>query len=344
MITKLTTAHSHHNVCSLPVIFTMTDENQSDEAVAPVDTPFDAPDADIILRSSDGADIRTYKLILSLVSPVFRSMLTLPQPADETATSSTPPIIIMQEDKHTLEKLLLHCYPGYYNGISLDSLDDIKVVVAAATKYDMQAVLEHIRKWMVTSPLFATNPWVFYAMSCLQGWEAEARLAAFNIIKGQDLYWGSDHYVPELEGLNAGSYYRLTTYHARCGAAARDSTRNLECLGTLLSRSCMDRCYQSNCLKVRLRFGTHDFPNVPSWFQDYLHAVGEELVLRPSVSTVMDSKLLTKALKEAGSCPTCCSRLSVLPELRDLFVSNVAEAVSKVELEFAPPPPKTTSE
>ncbi|KAH7912256.1 hypothetical protein BJ138DRAFT_964937, partial [Hygrophoropsis aurantiaca] len=89
-------------------------------------------DAEIVPRSSDGADFRTYKLVPSLVSPMLKTMLSLLRPPD-TATPPTPPVISMHEDRHTLEKLLLHCYPGF--GTSLDSLDDIKVVLDAATKW-----------------------------------------------------------------------------------------------------------------------------------------------------------------------------------------------------------------
>lgn len=41
--------------------------------------PFDDPEADIILRSSDNVDFHVYKFLLSLVSPVFKSMFALPQ-------------------------------------------------------------------------------------------------------------------------------------------------------------------------------------------------------------------------------------------------------------------------
>ncbi|KAH7912257.1 hypothetical protein BJ138DRAFT_808098 [Hygrophoropsis aurantiaca] len=275
-------------------------------------------------------------------------MLSLPQPP-ATATSSTPPIISMQEDRHTLEKLLLHCYPGF--GTSLDCLDDIKVVLAAATKYDMQAVLKHIRKWMVISPLFQANLLAFYAIFCLQGWEAEARLAALNLLENKEFWLGSNHYVPELENISAGSYYRLTIYHARCGAAARDTMQNLEWLDERLmpNESMVSHLSgyhdRRGCAIVKFRIGARTCDSCPKWFETYLRAVGEELVCRPSAATVAHSELFDKAVLEGSSCDGCRSHLiPKMPELRNLFAAQVSEVVSKVQLDFVPPTQKAVTE
>ncbi|KAH7913940.1 hypothetical protein BJ138DRAFT_1144800 [Hygrophoropsis aurantiaca] len=194
--------------------------------VAHAGPSIDAADADIILRSSDGANFRTYKFILSFVSPVFRTMLSLPQPPGEAAPSSplpslTPPIITLQEDGHTLNKLLTPCYPGY--GVSLDSLDDLRAVLRAADKYDIQSVLDSVREWMVISPLLQINPLHFYMISCAQGWEAVARLSATKVIETVDFcrLEGAQRYIPEMEDASAGAYHRLLEYRTRCGAAAQ---------------------------------------------------------------------------------------------------------------------------
>ena len=46
--------------------------------MAPYD--FNAPDADVVLRSSEGKEFRVHPLILSLGSPIFQGMFSLPQP------------------------------------------------------------------------------------------------------------------------------------------------------------------------------------------------------------------------------------------------------------------------
>ena len=50
------------------------------DANLPTTSPFGHPDADIIIRSSDGGDFRMFKIDLVRASPVFSDLLSLPQP------------------------------------------------------------------------------------------------------------------------------------------------------------------------------------------------------------------------------------------------------------------------
>ncbi|KAG1770626.1 hypothetical protein EDD22DRAFT_865208 [Suillus occidentalis] len=50
-----------------------------DIAIVLVQAPFDDHNGDIILRSANGVDSHVFKLILSLILPVFIYMFTLPQ-------------------------------------------------------------------------------------------------------------------------------------------------------------------------------------------------------------------------------------------------------------------------
>ncbi|KAH7909191.1 hypothetical protein BJ138DRAFT_257783 [Hygrophoropsis aurantiaca] len=318
----------------------MSDDHRPDEPAAVVGPPFDAPDADIILHPSDGADIRTHKFILSFVSPVFRTMLSLPQPSEETtiSSSSTLPIITMEEDGNVLERLLRPCYPGF--DMSFDSLDDIKAVINAATKYDMQSVLGSLKKWIVNSSLFQINPLAFYAISCRQGWEAEARLSAAKVVEVVNFERGASHYVPELEDISGGTYYRLVTYHAQCGTAARTTIQDLRWFGDSLVSTFNNICNINSCPKEYdpLSIGTCNFYNLPGWFRTYIRNVGDELLLRPCASTVAKSNSFNKALLTGASCPRCKENLfEKLPHIRDMFAARVAKDVSQVQLEFIPP-------
>ena len=69
--------------------------------------PFDNPDADIILRSSDNVDFRMYKLDLRRCSPFFAAMFTLPQPLSSAEQSEDGiPVIPMSESAVLLRILL----------------------------------------------------------------------------------------------------------------------------------------------------------------------------------------------------------------------------------------------
>src|ERR1700709_1313663 len=136
--------------------------------------PFDNSKCDIILRSANGVDFHVFKLILSLVSPVFQGMFMLPQDTTQTDASSIP-IIPMAESSTTLESLLLLFYPA--TTPDFNSLEDAKAVLEAARKYDMSTVVSRAED-NVFAQFLPTNPLGLYALSCIFGWQQHARMAA----------------------------------------------------------------------------------------------------------------------------------------------------------------------
>ncbi|KAJ7142264.1 hypothetical protein C8R44DRAFT_192014 [Mycena epipterygia] len=96
--------------------------------------PFDDPGADIILRSSDRFDFHVRRLVLSLASPFFRDMFTLPQPIPECPV----PIIPVSESARVLNRSLRFWYRGTKPilGRTLDELREMLETVIR--KYDMQ--------------------------------------------------------------------------------------------------------------------------------------------------------------------------------------------------------------
>ena len=69
----------------------------------------DSPTADIILRSSGPkiVEFRTHRAILSIASPIFEVMFSLPQPGIEKSL----PVCDLSEDAKTVEVLLRLIYP-----------------------------------------------------------------------------------------------------------------------------------------------------------------------------------------------------------------------------------------
>jgi hypothetical protein len=65
--------------------------------------------ADIILRSGgpEVVEFRAHRTILSIASPVFETMFSLPQPGAE----KTLPVCDLSEDAKTVEALLRLIYP-----------------------------------------------------------------------------------------------------------------------------------------------------------------------------------------------------------------------------------------
>ena len=110
--------------------------------------PFDeTSDGDVILRSSDGVMFRTHKVILSLASPFFRDMFSLPQtgaPLDCTGNGS---IIPFTESSESIDILLRVVYPEEDPDLKL--VHDIEGVVEAAIKYDMPKCISIMRKKLI---------------------------------------------------------------------------------------------------------------------------------------------------------------------------------------------------
>ena len=133
---------------------------------------FDAPDADTILRSSDGKDLRVHRLILSLASPAFQGMFSLPQ---STESPSQIPTIDVPEPSDILQPFLQYLYPRLPPNIT-----DISMWAALYTiadKYGAEVVMGLLRDMLI--PRFLEiAPLRVYALASHWGFEEEAKIAS----------------------------------------------------------------------------------------------------------------------------------------------------------------------
>ena len=72
--------------------------------------PFDLPDANLIIRSSDLVDFQVHKSVLAIVSPFFGDLLSLPQPSDGEYVDGRP-VVQLSEDSELLSSLVSVIYP-----------------------------------------------------------------------------------------------------------------------------------------------------------------------------------------------------------------------------------------
>ncbi|KAI0073343.1 hypothetical protein K474DRAFT_223142 [Panus rudis PR-1116 ss-1] len=142
--------------------------------------PFDNPDADIILRTSDNVDFRVTKAILENVSPFFADMFSMPQPHSSPgmAQPDTPqveraPVIGVEEDAETLDPLLRF---AYQQSPDVDSLDKVAKVLRSAMKYDIELAAAPMKQKLVE--LASDQPQAVYATACRLRLEPEAQAAA----------------------------------------------------------------------------------------------------------------------------------------------------------------------
>ncbi|KAI9441856.1 hypothetical protein H4582DRAFT_1935428 [Lactarius indigo] len=105
----------------------------------------DPPHADVIIQSSDLVNFRVNKVVLSVSSPFFADMFSLPQPSDtpDNEVVDGLPVMRLSEDAELLNRLLTMLYP--VPSAVPDSYDKVVELLAACQKYDMAGVQSSIR-------------------------------------------------------------------------------------------------------------------------------------------------------------------------------------------------------
>ncbi|KAM5532805.1 hypothetical protein V8D89_013524 [Ganoderma adspersum] len=168
-------------------------------------SPFNKPDADIILRSGDGVDFCVRRHILFEASPVFESILSIPQPSTDVR-----PIVELVEDEKTLDTILRICYPIVKPKASVQ-VEEVERAVKVAQKYEMELPLSVLMDELLE--LAKTSPFAVWAVGCRTGLERVARHAAAMLKEPLEVE------VSHLNGVSAGDYFRLLDFHRKGGEA-----------------------------------------------------------------------------------------------------------------------------
>ena len=142
---------------------------------------FTADDADIILRASRcdaPRDFRVHRIILSIVSPVFKDMFDVPQPIPPASPAeATIPIINVDDTPEDLEVFLRVIYP--FGLPTMSTLDAISDALVTLDKYQVQAgSLQPLRSLLVSPEFLKNDPIRVYSLACRWGFKEEADLAA----------------------------------------------------------------------------------------------------------------------------------------------------------------------
>jgi hypothetical protein len=127
------------------------------------------PNPDVILQSSDLVDFHVHTSVLIASSPLYRDMFSLPQPPNGAVPDALP-VVHLSEDAETLDSLISMLYPVPPE--MPPSSDGILALLAAALKYDMDAVQSSIRVEINRRELPSTTPtelFRVYAVACSKG-------------------------------------------------------------------------------------------------------------------------------------------------------------------------------
>lgn len=136
---------------------------------------FGTTDADVILRSADGQEFHVHKSMLSIASPVFRDMFTLPQPPSPGPSSI--PVVDMCELGNVLDLFLRCLYP-----VSKPVIEDfglLEALLTAAEKYEAGVVLDVVKSWLAIPENLGRDPLRAYAIACTSAaFDEQAKFAA----------------------------------------------------------------------------------------------------------------------------------------------------------------------
>ena len=199
--------------------------SDSKPAAVQLSTVFCADDADVVIRAAQTLDFRVHKCILSLASPVFKDMFTIPQPP--TDNSQALPHVDVTESAETWEMILRTVYPMPTPVIT--TLDDLQPLLLAAKKYEMQFVIDSHEDRFRDRGFIQQDPLRLYAIACACGFEDWAKYVARNA-ESPAVTGRSD--TRNLEGLTIPSYHRLVSFLAQRDKEWRETlvkTSRIDC-------------------------------------------------------------------------------------------------------------------
>jgi hypothetical protein len=271
------------------------------------------PSADIVLETSDSVQFPVTKAILMVASPFFEQMFTLPQPEESSVktefadqptetvctlqSGKTVEIVKIPEDATTLDHLLRIIYPVKFARLRAENSEDVEIahkLLTAATKYEIPVVIQEICEALtatITSQSSSVTPSSairIYAIACRHGLAEEARAAAHACLYGQLCRT----YVPELEFISAGAYYRLLEYHHEVALKAADCIQNLEYLPDEIRKTVRcNRLYTNN-----------DFAR---WWLTFVQAALKIVKIAPLSHEIYSSNMQAAILSLANEC-NCC--------------------------------------
>ncbi|KAI0296054.1 hypothetical protein BC826DRAFT_895675, partial [Russula brevipes] len=174
------------------------------------EAPFDDARADLILQSSDDMYFRVSKFILSLASPIFADMFSLPLPVSQDPSEIQ--VVSLPEDTKTLDLCFCELYPVHTPDAV--PLRDAGTLAEFARKYQIDVLNKVITRYLADH--VEHDPIDVYAIAATYEQRdigAKAARACLNLPFSRLL----SHYVP---GATAGPHAELLRYHVVCGEAA----------------------------------------------------------------------------------------------------------------------------
>jgi len=137
---------------------------------------FNVPNGDIILRAQGppARDFRVHKLLLTLASPFFVDMFSLPQPARSDGEGELA-VVDVTDPPQALDLVLRLIYPSFLPP-NIDNLDLLVEGLVVADKYNIESARASLR--MQLTKFINDAPLRVYAIASRFGFDEEAEAAS----------------------------------------------------------------------------------------------------------------------------------------------------------------------
>lgn len=286
-------------------------------------SPFNDPKADLILRSSDGVHFCVYKLLLSLVSPVFATMFELPTDGMQEMYDNRI-CIGVDDDSETLSRVLPWCDPRCIPAIQ--SLKDVEIILRVSDKYDMEPIKERCVHTLECSPGTFTpeNSLEIYALAVQY---QISRLACLAAKMALHLELDGRPFFPGLKSMPASALYHLDVYHITCGKVAQQV---IEAEFSVTNNSFGQTWDSIGCCGFQgVRRGNLGWK---FWVVQHMDRISEKLRRTPVSTVVVDPQLLVETQARASYCSACRGNTSHvdLQRFNQSMMNKVEQAISKV--------------
>ena len=299
------------------------------------EAPFNDSRADLILQSSDEVHFRVSKLILSLASPIFSDMFSIPSPPSEKPHDEVQ-VVHLTEHSTTLDVVLRHLYP--IRSPKGDTLHYASILAEFARKYQVDVLEEIITAYLTDS--LKRDPVGIYAIAATYRYSDIGAIAARACLNTP--FSGLES--PYLRCITAEHLSELYRYHAACGeaaiaVAASDRTwflshdQRRDASGMVSGcRACSvpDVLDLTSTISIENRhFCTWSGRTSPRCMWNYLHRSAIVLAHHPSAEAVTTEDFVLKS-SGCSSCPQ--SMRGHVLELSVVFGREIKKAVEHVSL------------
>ncbi|EIW77363.1 hypothetical protein CONPUDRAFT_62624 [Coniophora puteana RWD-64-598 SS2] len=290
-------------------------------ATAPSKFPFSDSRVDVIIRSSDNADYRVHKYMLSFSSTCFSDMFQLPQAQGQNDL----PVVPVTEDSAVLEKLLLFCYPC--DRPQLETLDETIKFLEAGRKYGMDNIKDAARAALPSVRIASPNPLAAIVAALKYEMDAEAKEIARYLLEKDSIPLTA----PEIDDMSASELAALMRYHAACCDAASRVVSDPNTLSTASSLAAGGG-HPCTCHKRQWAYGRQAF-DAPRWWLEFADEVAWILGKMPAPHGTQIKNAFHMGLYKARSCASCSSKgCRSLAQFLAFIQEEVERAISEVSV------------